>query len=173
MELHLKCVGIVGSDTRQHTYQRQRAHALMLQAGRQELHRRAAEKAVLSPRVYPRLDAAYRSAAAHLEAELAQVYQDHAALEAEELRATQAHLLRVERAALQDVQRHGLVDIDTAHELGAARDVPLLALQEGAAASTDDPLVPGTTPQLPMQPEAGSQATQHSGVREEHGYSEP
>jgi CPA1 family monovalent cation:H+ antiporter len=130
MEPLLKRLGLVGSDARRRAYRSRRAQALMLRTARRELQRLAADH-VLPPRVYAQLDNAYGTASEQLDAELEGLYQDHAALEKEELRTTREHLLRVERAALQRLQREGLVDNDTAQELAEAVDARLLALHPG------------------------------------------
>jgi hypothetical protein len=79
------------------------AQALLLHAGHRELQRLAADKTVLSPRVYNSLDQAYRTSITQLDAELETAYQRDAIFEAEELRTTRQHLLRVERTAVQDL----------------------------------------------------------------------
>jgi CPA1 family monovalent cation:H+ antiporter len=130
MEPLLKRLGLVGGDARRRAYSSRRAQALMLRTARRELQRLAADR-VLSPRVYTQLDNAYGTASEQLDAELEGLYQNYAALEAEQLRATREHLLRVERSALQRLQRQGLLDNDTAQALAEAVDARLLALQPG------------------------------------------
>ncbi len=134
MEPLLKRLGVAGSDARRRAYTSRRAQLLMARAARSELQRLAANQ-VLSPRVYKRLDEAYRASSDALAAELETLYQDQAALEAEELRTTREHLLRVQRATLGDLQRQGLVDSDAAQEVAEAIDARLLALQPQTGAA--------------------------------------
>jgi hypothetical protein len=54
------------------------------------------------------------------------LYQNQAALEAEELRATREQLLHVERSTLQDLQRQGTVDSTIAQHLAAEIDARLV-----------------------------------------------
>lgn len=115
--------------------------------GRRELQRLAANKTVLSPRVYGELDQAYRESIAQLDVELETAYQNHVVFEAEELRSTREHLLRVDRTALQDLQRQGLIDTDTAQEVAEALDARLLALDMGTKApAADVPVIDALTP---------------------------
>jgi hypothetical protein len=102
----------------------------MLRAAWRELQR-LEDDAVLSPRVYAQLDAAYRTSGQRLDAALDGLYQSQAELEAEELRATREHLLETERVTLQSLQRRGLVDGDTAGKLAEEVDAQLLALRSG------------------------------------------
>jgi hypothetical protein len=115
-----------------------RAQLLMRRAAWRELQR-LEDDAVLSPRVYAQLDAFYRTAGQHLDAELEGLYQSQAELEAEELRATREHLLEIERVSLQALQRRGLVDSDTAGKLAGEVDAELLILRSGGAVSLQTP----------------------------------
>lgn len=176
MEPLVKRLGLVGLDARRKVYTARRAQALALRAGRHELQRLAAEKAVLSPRVFAELEQEYRAAGEQLAAELEEVYQNHAALEAEELRSTRELLLRVERTALQDLQRQGLVDSETAQELGAALDARLLALQQGLELPAGN--APVAAEGVPLEPPApapdapGLVAQRNGGVQQRgpHGH---
>lgn len=132
MESLLRRLGMGGPDQLRLAYQERRAQLLMLRAAWRELGR-LNDDAVLSPRVYAQLDAAYRTAGQKLDAELDGLYQNQAALEAEELRSTREHLLRVERSALQQLQRQGDIESSTAQRLAAEIDARLLALQSSEA----------------------------------------
>ena len=127
----MRRLGIAERDQLRAAYMERRAQVLMQRAAWREL-RRLEGSAVLSPRVYAQLDSAYRAAGQQLDAELEDLYQDQASLEAEELRATYEHLLQVERATLQDLQRQGLVDNEIAQKLAEAIDTRLMALRSGA-----------------------------------------
>jgi monovalent cation:H+ antiporter, CPA1 family len=141
MEPLLRRLGMVGLDRRRQEYQARRAQLIILRTARRELRRLEAD-AVLSPRVFAQLDAAYRATGQELATELEGLYQDHAALEAEELRSTHEHLLEVERAALQTLRQRGLVDSDTARKLAEGIDAQLLALRSSGAADLDIRLLP-------------------------------
>jgi hypothetical protein len=81
------------------------------------------------------------------------MYQDQAALEAEELRSTRQHLLYVERSTLQTLLRQGMVDADTAQKLAEAIDARLLAQQSGAdSVLSEQPGVDELAPELAAQP---------------------
>jgi len=125
----LRWLGVVGNNAQKQAYILKRAQLLMLRAGSRELERLAAQKMLISPRVYTQLNVAYQESSTQLEAELEEAYQNQALLEAEELRTTREHLLRIERTALQDLQRQELVGSDVAQALAAAVDARLLALQ--------------------------------------------
>jgi monovalent cation:H+ antiporter, CPA1 family len=109
MEPLLRWLNLDTADDLRRAYQERRAQRLMLRAAWHEL-RRLEDDAVLSPRVYAQLDDTYRAAGQVLNEELEGLYQNQAALEAEELRATREHLLRIERTTLQELQRQGMID---------------------------------------------------------------
>ena len=167
MEPLLRRLGLAASDQLQQLYRARRARLLMLRASWREL-RRLEDDAVLSPRVFAKLDAAYRAAGQQLNAELDGLYKDQSWLEAEELRLTHEQLLRIERTTLRELQRQGLVDIDTAQALAGEVDAQLLALRTG-------------TPELFLEPGAsepgatrhGDKETRRQGESLEPGASEP
>ncbi len=139
----LRRLGLIGIDHVRQAYLQRRAQLLMQRAAWDELRRLEAD-AVLSPRVFAQLDADYRVTGQQLNTELEELYQDQAALEAEELRATREQLLKVERTTLQILQRQGLVDNATARDLAGDIDARLLALRSG---TPDDAHGDGETPQ--------------------------
>jgi CPA1 family monovalent cation:H+ antiporter len=127
MEPLVQRLGLAGGSQQRGKYHARRAELLILRAAWREL-RRLEDDAVLSPRLYAQLDAEYRAAGQRLDAELDTLYQDHAELEAEELRSTRAHLLRIQRATLRDLYRQGLVDEDSVRILAGQIDARLDAL---------------------------------------------
>ncbi len=155
MEPLLRWLGIVARDQRRRAYLVRRAQLLMLRAGWRELQR-LEEDAVLSPRVYAKLDALYRSAGEQVNVELEQLYRDQAELEQAELSTMRAHLLRVERLTLQALQRQGLIDGEGARELAQRVDAQLQAAQSGAPpqapAESLDPAQPDELEAGPAEP---------------------
>jgi CPA1 family monovalent cation:H+ antiporter len=133
-------LGLSGDDPRRLVYQTKRAKLMMLRAAWNEL-RRLEEDAVLPPRIFAQLDAEYRAAGQQIDVELDSLYENHADLEAQELRTIRTQLLRIERTTLQDLQRQGLVTNDTVQLLAAQIDTGLLDIQSDriAAAHTDHP----------------------------------
>jgi CPA1 family monovalent cation:H+ antiporter len=137
MEPLVQRLGLAGGSQQRGKYHARRAELLILRAAWREL-RRLEDDAVLSPRLYAQLDAEYRAAGQQLDAELDALYQNHAELEAEELRSTRAHLLRIQRATLRDLYRQGLVDEDSVRTLAGQIDARLEAVLSARIAESQD-----------------------------------
>ena len=157
----LRRLRLVGADQQHTAYLARRAQLLMQRAALREL-RRLKNDAVLSRRVFTQLETAYQAAGEDLASQLESMYQDQAALEAEELRSTREHLLYVERSTLQTLLRQRMVDVDTAQKLAEAIDARLLVLQsDDGSAPLEKPGVDELAPEIGAHsPDASAEAAE-------------
>jgi len=141
MEPLLAWLGLTRREVEHDRYRTYRAQVVMASAAERELERLVTDD-VLSPRVAAELQQRYGAIKARLEADLNDLYRDHAHLEADELRTTREQLLIVERSTLQTLQQQGLVGSDIVRQLAARIDGDLITVREGTGTPVPDRTAP-------------------------------